>query len=487
MAKKMKNFRRLYLTSFVFNFCFSMLVVGSFKDENMPKIALDKSMEVEGLPPVRDSSTEDISFDSESDKESFPVNEGSQVFFYEKPNWTWVTKTSFDEDFDFEFNFDHLYVFAFNVGQANCIVLRKGGKCVIVDAGGTFYKKSDEDQFLERKFSSAINATIDAVFVTHPHKDHYSLLCDAICTSKFTATTQFFLGGSNVDWEGGKPGSLLSKFCAALKNYQVDYVETLQTFSFKFLDDVDFEILKAPPAEAGGSKNRKSFLLKVTYDGKSMLFTGDSEGEAVDRHAKTALNYRQVLDLASICHECSILQPSLSDASPEKCKNTFYEQIKKAVPIFDYPNTADEFMEDFNAFHEVGMKNREKISSAYLVFLPHHGTNTANSQRWIGYFSNEGKKHCFVVSSSPFGTSAIPKRSTLELASRIPTHPMHPFLYRQDNDEKCGFRMTTRPIYLTGVAPGGVECFVLSKGNPKIQKLDVYKRDDGKNFRWFDI
>lgn len=485
MAKKMKNFRWLYLTSFVFNFYFSMPVVGSFKDENMLKIALDKSMELEGLP---DSSTEDISFDSESDKESFPVNEGSQVFFYENPNGIWVKELSFGEGFGFEFNFGYLYVFAFNVGQANCIVLRKGEKCVIVDAGGTFYKKSDEDQVLKRKFSSAIDATIDAVFVTHPHQDHYSLLCNSMCTSKFTETTQFFLGGSNVDLEGGKPGSLLSKFCAVLKNYQVDYVETLKTFSSKFLDDVDFEILKAPPAAAGGSKNRKSFLLKVTYDGKSMLFTGDSEGEAVDRHAKTALNYRQVLDLASICHECSISQPSLSSfASPEECRNAFYKQLKETVPIFRYPATADEFMGDFNAFHEVGMENREKISSAYLIFLPHHGTNTANSQRWIGYFSNDRKQHCFVVSSSPFGPDAIPKRSTLELAARIPTHLMHPFVYRQDNAKKYGFRMTTRPIYLTGVAPGGVECFVLSKGNPKIQKLDVYKRDDGKNFRWFDI
>ena len=382
-------------------------------------------------------------------------------------------------------------MFAFNVGQANCIVLRKGSNCVIVDAGGSFYQKDSKDKVLEGKVSTLILGTsLEAVFVTHPHKDHYTLLQDPVFEPFLRTTTQFFLGGSKKDWDGEKPESTRSKFRNELlgKGITISYTENLSMFTHLFLDDVEFEILKASPPAPGGSENKKSFLLKVTYDRKSMLFNGDSEGEGVDRHTQTAFNYHQVLELASICHDCPVLNPTLTPgASPAACQRAFYEQLKKAVPIFSYPETADDFVKTIYASHDFGVENREKISSSYLIFLPHHGTNTENSQRWLGYFSNDKNPHCFVVCSSPFGKDKIPKRSTLELAPHFPVHPIHPFIYRQDNAGGFGLRMTMRPIYLTGVAPGGVECFVLSKDAPRIKKLDVYRRDDRENQRWIDI
>lgn len=463
-------FRNLCLFCFVFAAGFTITAVGSSEDETMPDIS--------DISDVSDDNR--ISLGEESDEASFPVIQESASFFFEKPNLDWAKKTSFDADFGFDFNSEDLYLFAFNVGQANCIVLRKGIKCVIVDAGGSITYGS-----LNEKVTELLDGTtIDAVFVTHPHTDHFTLLQGSKFASSFASTTRFFLGGLVTDWKGDKA----SKFVTALTGKSVSYTETLtigDELDYTFLANVSFEILKADPAESGKNKNRKSFLLKVTYCGKSILFTGDSEGEGVDRHTQTAFNYQQVLELASICHVCPVLPPMfMLDVS---CQKDFYEQLKKAVPVFKYPETADDFAKTIYASHDFGMKNREKISSSYLIFLPHHGTNTENSQRWLGYFSNDRNPHCFVVCSSPFGPDAIPKRSTLELAPHSPIHPIHPFIYRQDNAEGFGLRMTTRPIYLTGVATGGVECFVLSKDESRIKKLDVYRRDDGKKHKWIDI
>ena len=126
-------------------------------------------------------------------------------YFYEKSNPAWAAKTSFDADFGFDFKSENLYVFAFNVGQANCIVLRKGSNCIIIDAGGSFYQKDSKEKVLEGKVLTLISATIvDAVFVTHPYEDHYTLLQDPIFEPFLKTTTKFFLGGSKTDWDGEK-------------------------------------------------------------------------------------------------------------------------------------------------------------------------------------------------------------------------------------------------------------------------------------------
>lgn len=129
---------------------------------------------------------------------------------------------------------------------------------------------------------------------------------------------------------------------------------------------------------------------------------------------------------------------------------------------------------------------RQELKEADLIFLPHHGTNTANSQRWLGYFANDRRTHCFVISSSPFGTDKTPKRSTIELAPELPRHPSHLVIYSQDMNNIQSFRMTNRPIYITDSASGGVECFAITH-EKTILKLDVYKREDNELYRWFDI
>lgn len=61
---------------------------------------------------------------SDSDSDSVVVSANIQSYLDEKINLEWSDQTSFDKDFGFVFDDDVLYLFAFDTGQANCIILR---------------------------------------------------------------------------------------------------------------------------------------------------------------------------------------------------------------------------------------------------------------------------------------------------------------------------------------------------------------------------
>ncbi|MCR5224702.1 MAG: hypothetical protein K6C34_01335, partial [Alphaproteobacteria bacterium] len=125
------------------------------------------------------------------------------------------------------------------------------------------------------------------------------------------------------------------------------------------------------------------------------------------------------------------------------------------------------------------------FGQAQLIFLPHHGTNTENSQRYLGSLKNESKERTFVVNSSPFGPQHLPKKSTWELAPKVPVHPEHPFSFGHDNSETVSMKLTTKPIYVTGIAPCGMYCFRISDKfeNDGIYMLNLFNEP----YSWFNV
>jgi hypothetical protein len=143
------------------------------------------------------------------------------------------------------------------------------------------------------------------------------------------------------------------------------------------------------------------------------------------------------------------------------------------------------------------LKNRDNFySGVRTVFLPHHGTNTQNSQRILGFFtgtsgveSTPTNDRIFIVSSAPFAGQRIPKRSTLEMTPDLPIQRDHPFLYAKDDidlevDDAVALQVTTKPIYLTSASPIGVFC-LKNIGNDTLI-LDPYFRaeDQDHSCRW---
>ncbi|MDR1982562.1 MAG: MBL fold metallo-hydrolase [Holosporaceae bacterium] len=132
---------------------------------------------------------------------------------------------------------------------------------------------------------------------------------------------------------------------------------------------------------------------------------------------------------------------------------------------------------------------RGLFKDSQIVFLPHHGTNTNNSQSFLGLFAPIDKPHIFIVSSSPFGRDQLPKASTLEMAPPYPQHPPHWFLYSRDFLESRGqpqLKLTMKPIYLTGAAPVGVITTMI-RNDGKAFILDLIPREDHSLYGWIDI
>ena len=134
---------------------------------------------------------------------------------------------------------------------------------------------------------------------------------------------------------------------------------------------------------------------------------------------------------------------------------------------------------------------RKLFKDSQIIFIPHHGTQTKNSQNFLGLFAGMDAAHTFIVSSSPFGKDGLPKASTLEMAPVHPMHPLHYFMYRRDFMDEPGqaqLKLTSKPIYMTGAAPSGVITIMIDPKDGNSYLLDLMPesiiRPDKMQWRW---
>ncbi|MDR1982744.1 MAG: MBL fold metallo-hydrolase, partial [Holosporaceae bacterium] len=176
-----------------------------------------------------------------------------------------------------------LYINAFNVGQGNFIVLRKENRAVIIDAGGVPF---DEEHIKIDEL--LVDVVIDAVFITHPHDDHFSLFNNKLFGAfpKSFANTVFYLSGKESDWKTGisqkflRQLSILSPVISS-----VQYLDNEQ-HEVSLLNGVVFKTFYLDPP-IRRDPNKLSLLLQISYMGKNVLFTGDAEGDSIARLFQT--------------------------------------------------------------------------------------------------------------------------------------------------------------------------------------------------------
>lgn len=576
----------------------------------------------------------------------------------------------------------NLYVFALDVGQANFIIMRKSKEIVVVDAG--LGSKAPDFNFLAPKIKEIFDgATLSAVFITHPHDDHFNIFLKSspLFLGSFCnfSNTEFYLGGTDIDWQRtARTKEFISQITSGKCHYSGE-----GSGSITLMGDVSFRLFYLPRAISG--VNKLSLLIQASYKDKNVLFTGDSEGDSIDRVLGSVRNLQQIANMfklqippdsqkiqfirsvdklylilnqktqkkftvGTIWNDIDITGPLELDKSKDSILSEYwrlynqatvekmvpfehevvigylaknlpknqefanffckiikewiissiakeerikvivklleqdclkkdpelasffaeYEKFPKKIPINNLQEILNKYMDkilrsiyrgmlESNYFMQrerlqflqgcyeileraknppvtnpptpsgLGfyktlkidllsiqkallceylnfMLQRRIFDNSQIVFIPHHGTHTEYSQRFLGFFSGMEFPKVYIVSSSPFDIHGLPKRSTLEMAPLKPIHPEHPFIYYEDFTDigdNAALQMTTKPIYVTGAAPGGYYFLSVvnnitassfsSTSSPlpantaSIFMFDSYNRGSGVSGGWFNV
>lgn len=176
---------------------------------------------------------------------------------------------------------DGLVVNFVSVGQGDAEYIElPGGRNALIDGGPT-------EQAIQQFLSARGVSKIDYVVLTHPHADHYTGLnyvFSSLPVSNFYDTrmnNSSATGDEKVRAKAaGQPGCTLH-YPAPDEN--LDWAANVQVKVLNSCPDPVASKPGAAPIGAGNEVNNCSIVLKLSYQGHTVLFMGDAESEVEDR------------------------------------------------------------------------------------------------------------------------------------------------------------------------------------------------------------
>lgn len=186
-------------------------------------------------------------------------------------------------------NYDRsvLYVRFIDVGQADCILVQCGGQTMLIDGGnrgdGTLVAGYLESLGVEQ---------IDLLVNTHAHEDHLGGLPDVVETIPVEKA---------LVSPGGHDASYYKTLVESLESSGVAYENAEPGESFA-LGGAQVQVV-GPISDEADDLNNTSVVLRLTYNGKSFLFTGDAEG--VEEKEILAAGYDLQADVLKAGHHGS--------------------------------------------------------------------------------------------------------------------------------------------------------------------------------------
>lgn len=190
-----------------------------------------------------------------------------------------------------------LNIYFLNVGQGDAIYIElPGGKNALIDGGPSGSATGALARFLSAKNVTAI----DHVLLTHPHSDHYNGLnyvFSNIKVDNFYDTRLDNKGATADEKIRAKVAELgiTTYYPAAGEN--LNWSEPVEIKVFNACD-------KPMASKQSETINNCSIMMKMSYNGSSVLFTGDVEGE---REAELVAEYGDELkaDVLKVGHHGS--------------------------------------------------------------------------------------------------------------------------------------------------------------------------------------
>ena len=161
-----------------------------------------------------------------------------------------------------------LDIYAFSVGKADALLLRTPDAAVMIDTG----ENGDGSKLAARLQALGVEK-LDLLILTHFDKDHIggadtiiqSLPIDRIVLPSYD-----------------KESKQYTQLLAALAQTDAEVSYMSQDLSLQY-DDLELTIWVSPVPFDGESDNEQSLITKALYQGKTYLFTGDAEGEELEK------------------------------------------------------------------------------------------------------------------------------------------------------------------------------------------------------------
>ncbi|MCR5041555.1 MAG: MBL fold metallo-hydrolase [Clostridia bacterium] len=154
-----------------------------------------------------------------------------------------------------------------DVGQGDSVLLHAGGSLVLVDAG----TRDGGDAVVEYLTKLGVK-TLDCVVATHPHSDHIGGMRKVFKAFRVKAVL-----APEIDEENLPTTSAYEKILGAIEEEQgckASYALPGEVYTY---GDVSFTVLA--PLKQYDSLNNMSIVIRVEYEGRALMLTGDAEAE----------------------------------------------------------------------------------------------------------------------------------------------------------------------------------------------------------------
>lgn len=248
---------------------------------------------------------------------------------------------------------DYVKIWTFNCGQGNCVVMKHNDKAAIIDAGTL--KASRYDTNIEKISSVLQNATVNAIIVTHPDKDHLSyLLKEKGFLDRLSMDQPFLILGGN----------------------ESDYSEYLH----KLIRNAKTQDNRVCYTEVDGGVADSIALRSILNRAIGMQNCLDDEG------------FFPLLPVTPVRKDNNSKSLVLSFSYP--CINTSKERILNTI-LFTGDATAD----TLKGILEV-KNNLLSLKRTNIAIIPHHGSETA--KEWLNFLFSPDTEliACFVCIDS---------------------------------------------------------------------------------------